>query len=73
MVAHSVGKVGVAPFSTIVPAFVVVCFALAIAARAPRLLYWLGDVAVPACILVWHRVGTAGGGGRQRGKQRCRS
>ena len=41
MVAHRVGKVGVAPFSTIVPAFVVVCFALAIAPCAAAL-YWLG-------------------------------
>ena len=41
MVAHRVGKAGCAPFSTIVPAFVVVCFALAIAPCAAAL-YWLG-------------------------------
>ena len=41
MVAHRVGKAGCAPFSTIVPAFVVVCFVLAIAPCVAAL-YWLG-------------------------------
>ena len=42
MVAHRVGKTGAAPFSTIVPAFVIVCFALAVAPCGAAL-YWLGD------------------------------
>ena len=41
MVAHRVGKAGCAPFSTIVPAFVVVCFALA-SRPCVAALYWLG-------------------------------
>ena len=41
MVAHRVGKAGCAPFAQIVPAFVVVCFALAIAPCVAAL-YWLG-------------------------------
>ena len=41
MVAHRVGKVGVAPFEQIVPAFVGVCFALAVAPCVAAL-YWLG-------------------------------
>ena len=42
MVAHRAGKAGVAPFSKIVPAFVVVCFLLALAPCAAAL-YWLGS------------------------------
>ena len=42
MVAHRVGKAGCAPFAQIVPAFVVVCFALAIAPCVAAL-YWLGS------------------------------
>ena len=41
MVAHRVGKAGCAPFAQIVPAFVVVCFVLAIAPCVAAL-YWLG-------------------------------
>ena len=42
MVAHRAGKAGVAPFEAIVPAFVVVCFVLAVAPCAAAL-YWLGN------------------------------
>lgn len=41
MVAHRVGKAGCAPFAQIVPAFVVVCFVLAIAPCVGAL-HWLG-------------------------------
>lgn len=42
MIAHRCGKVGVAPFRTIVPAFAAVCFALAILPCGAAL-YWLKD------------------------------
>ena len=42
MVAHRAGKAGVAPFAAIVPAFVAVCFALAVAPCAAAL-FWLGS------------------------------
>ena len=42
MVAHRAGKAGCAPFERIVPAFVGVCFVLAVAPCAAAL-YWLGS------------------------------
>lgn len=42
MVAHRAGKKGVAPFASIVPAFVAVCALLAVAPCAAAL-YWLGE------------------------------
>ena len=42
MVAHRCGKVGVAPYTRIVPAFVAVCVVLAVAPCVAALA-WLGD------------------------------
>ena len=42
MVAHRAGKVGVAPFARLVPAFLAVCFALAVVPCVAALV-WLGD------------------------------
>ena len=42
MVAHRAGKVGVAPFARLVPAFLAVCFVLAIVPCVAALA-WLGD------------------------------
>ena len=42
MVSHRAGKAGVAPFSRIVHAFVVVCLLLAIVPCVAAL-HWLGD------------------------------